>query len=98
MSSQAVMKEDELGASDGKSMSKRITAVCGASILNREKFDSLVEDMVLLEQTTPGTLQFEWFVDENDPTEAVLLETFEDEHAQLQHMNNFATFRDHFGC
>jgi NADPH2:quinone reductase len=98
MSSQAVMKEGELGASDGKSISKRITAVCGVSILNREKFDSLVEDMVLLEQTTPGTLQFEWFVDENDPTEAVLLETFEDEHAQLQHMNNFATFRDRFGC
>ena len=49
MSSQAVMKEGELGASDGKSISKRITAVCGVSILNREKFDSLVEDMVLFQ-------------------------------------------------
>ena len=78
--------------------STRMTAVCGVTITDREQFDSLVQDMIKLERTTPGTLQLEWFVDEENPAEAVLLESFENEEAQLQHMKNFFTFRDRFGC
>ena len=78
--------------------STRMTAVCGVTITDREQFDSLVQDMIKLERTTPGTLQLEWFVDEENPAEAVLLESFENEEAQLQHMKNFSTFRDRFGC
>ena len=74
-------------------MSKRITDV-GASILNREKFDSLVED---ISGSNNADAPFEWFVDENDPTEWFCWRHL-NEHAQLQHMNNFATFRDRFGC